>query len=208
MGLSMTSEHSGGNESLTVAELEILGALIRRMGTAARTDSGRDGEHNLYYDATAGAIRDQVYSLKAGEWQEPSGMKKTSGGGYFALPAQPSVGTTVTSSASADTYGTNVEFDASTAAAIFVVGFTIHIGGSTTGYVAVDLRTGASTGTSVGEWPINIDNANDHIPIEYPYSIPIAAGTRLSVATADADAAGRGHIITLICILQSDLAAL
>ncbi len=148
-----------------------------------------------------------------------SAAKKTSGGGYFLLPAGPANGKTVASSASANTYGSWVEMIASTAAAIFVLGVLVQPDQNASAvqqYVQVDIGTGAAASeSSVGE--IKADTYEQAStgsgalasfavgPAMFPYPIPVAASTRIACRSADGEAKANSHLVTLICINQSDL---
>ena len=147
--------------------------------------------------------------------QDPmSGSKKTaSTGNYFLIPAGPAAGTAVASSASANTYGAWVEMAASTSAAIFILGYNLTNPDQTNAsYVQLDIGIGAGASeVSVGEVKTqengssNIaDGSNDDHWFTYP--IPVATGTRIACRTADNEAGANAHLITLICINQSDLA--
>lgn len=72
MGHIVTSDFPRGpNESLIVAELEILGGLVLGgLHTAPRTDSGKDRELWLWYDASSKHLRVQIYSERAQAWTE------------------------------------------------------------------------------------------------------------------------------------------
>ena len=139
----------------------------------------------------------------------------TSGGGYFMLPTGPATGTATASSASADTYGSWVEFDAVVAAAIFVVGYTIHaIAASSSTYIQVDIGVGAAASeVSAGEGIVAID-PGDTIDafkggiVNFVLPIPVALNARLACRTADSEASARAWPVTLHCILQSDVKVL
>ena len=138
-------------------------------------------------------------------------MKKTASGGYFLIPAGPANSTSVSSSASADTYGSYVEMIASTAAAIYIVGVIINSTATFTfaqNYCQIMIGTGAAPETAVGEWKIGSEStgaSGKRTPTIFPFPIPVATSTRIACKTADADATARAWLITLVCINQADL---
>lgn len=148
-----------------------------------------------------------------------SGSKKTTGGGYFMIPAGPADGTSVAQSASANTYGSWVEMIASTSAAIFVVGVLVQpvvAAQATRQYVQVDIGTGAGGAeSSVGEAKFDLAAAVAGggagpwsaavPPIIFPAPIPVAISTRIACRTASDEASANDHQVSLICINQADL---
>ena len=185
--------------ALTISSTFTPGTLILPQGSAPTPTV----EGDIQWDTD-----DDVIVVGTGSTQKRigSGTLKTSGGGYFFLPTGPAVGTIVQSSASANTYGSWVEFDASTAAALYVVGATIgNIDTTNSGYVQLDVGTGSTT--SVGEWKWDYASSTDAGPlqVEFPFPIPVAASTRIACRTADVEAVANSHLVTLICILQTDL---
>ena len=149
--------------------------------------------------------------------QDPmSGSKKTaSTGNYFLIPTGPAVGTTLTSSASANTYGAWVEMVASTSAALFIVGYVLNTYSdiANMAYVQVDIGVGAGASeVSVGELyttgPIDTAGTDQATWQGQPaFPIPVAASTRIAMRIADAEAGANTVGATLICINQSDLAS-
>ena len=134
---------------------------------------------------------------------------KVTGGGYYLIPAGPGSGTTVTSSASADTYGSWTEMRAATGNALYIVGVTVR-GHSNAAYTQLDIGTGAAASeTSVSEARFRSDasNAIDQT-VYFPYPIAVAASTRIACRTADEDASARDASVTLIVVDQADVAAL
>ena len=149
--------------------------------------------------------------------QEPmSGSKKTaSTGNYFLIPTGPAAGTSLASSASANTYGSWVEMVASTSAALFIVGVVLNTASDATNmaYLQLDLGVGAGASeVSVGEFyatsPVDTTTGDPPVWQGQPlFPIPVAAGVRIAARMADAEAAANTVLLTLICINQSDLAS-
>lgn len=144
----------------------------------------------------------------------PGGAMKTASGGYFLIPAGPSVGTSLTSDGNADTYGPWTEMIASTSAAIYIVGVAIrNIDLNNATYIVLDIGTGAALSeSSVGEWPFHWTRdasaaAAGH-SVTLPYAIPVATSTRITCRVADAEAATNTHSVNLICINQADITAI
>lgn len=168
----------------------------------------------IYYNTTT----DKIRALVDNEWTDigGGGGMKTSGGGYYTLPAMPSAGTSVTSSTSANTYGSWVEFRSASGNALYIVGMSIRGNEDINSYLSVDIGTGAAASeTSVGEVPVlgNLEGPNEGIPrtianIVLPFPIPVAASTRIAVRTADEDAAARSVSIVLHVIDQADLVSM
>ncbi len=129
---------------------------------------------------------------------------KTSGGGYFLIPAGPGGGTVVASAASADTYGTWVEMTASTAAALYIVGLVVDVTGTVTEQ-QIDIGTGA-TPTSISEVRFALSASLETNGVAYfPVLIPVPVSTRIACRTADDSASALNHAISLICVNQSDV---
>ena len=170
-----------------------------------------------------------VWSLDGGgteyEFEPPvSGAMKTSGGGYYLIPAGPAAGTTVASSASADTYGSWTELRSASGNALYIVGASVFIDDdSTLSYVQFDIGTGAAASeSSVGEFKVSM-NTHDSNPggsgevnnltrigaeVTFAYPIPVAASTRIACRTGDSEASSLSHAITLHVIDQADLVSL
>ena len=182
-------------------------------GTANRSlyvDGSGDVQEQAW--GTSGQVYTANGSSSVPTWQDAAGggMLKTASGGYFLIPAGPAAGTTVTSSTSANTYGSWTQMTASTSAAIFIVGFHIRQQISTQ-YCQLDIGTGsAASETSVGETKTGAPGATTQFShtAYFPAPIPVATATRIACRTADEDASARDHDITLICINQADLEAI
>ncbi len=133
-------------------------------------------------------------------------MKKTASGGYFRIPTGPSRGTAVSSSTTANAYGSWTEMIASTGAAIFIVGLHVGVGNPGPRYAAIDIATGAaSSETSIGEWMMP-EESYKGFSIDFPFPIPVATATRIAVRVADDESTVHPWDISLLCINQSDLA--
>lgn len=138
-------------------------------------------------------------------------MLKTAGGGYFLIPTGPSGGTTVQSSASANTYGSWVEMSASAPADLFIVGVRLRPTGATVTYVTLDIGTGAGGAeSSIGEVPFGgfdggADSGLQGYTVMFPFSVPVASGTRIAARVADDVASAINASVTLICINQADV---
>ena len=148
--------------------------------------------------------------------QDPmGGSKKTaSTGNYFLIPTGPALGTSLASSASADTYGSWVQMVDATSAALFIVGYVLndYSHNSAMKYVQLDIGVGAAAAeVSVGEFYTGsvVEGGSDKgLPQAVPiYPIPVAASTRIAARIADAAAAAYTAKLTLLCINQSDLAS-
>ena len=141
---------------------------------------------------------------------------KTSGGGYYLIPAGPSIGTVVTSSASADTYGSWTQMRAASGNALYIVGVEVRAApNDSITYTQVDLGTGgAGAETSVSEVKVIAHRAISStrtygaFKVELPYPIPVAASTRIAVRTADNVASALNHEITLHVIDQADVVSI
>ena len=155
----------------------------------------------------------QVLAVNSGatdlEWADSLPYYETAASGnYFMIPAGPSRGTSVASSTSADTYGSWVEVEASTAAAIWIVGVNLEASGAPA-YVQIEIGTGA-TPTSVGEvkasGTTNTNGTSNYVPLLFP--IPVPTTTSIDIRTADNEAIANGHWLSLFCINQSDVAVI
>ena len=182
-------------------------------GTANRllyVDGSGDVQEQAW--GTSGQVYTANGSSSVPTWQDAAGggMLKTASGGYFLIPAGPTIGTTVSSSASADTYGSWTEMTASAAADLFIVGVTIAVLDSAgEEYVQVDIGTGAAAAeSSIGEWKLGYTANADigTLTATLPFPVPVASGTRVSCRTADDVTSSLGHRVTLHCINQADLA--
>ena len=139
----------------------------------------------------------------------PVGAMKVQNGGYYLIPAGPTSGTTVTSSASADTYGSWTEMRAASGNALYIVGVMMRAHTNAL-YTQLDIGTGAAASeTSVGETKLGNDGAADGFQTMYfPYPIAVAANTRIACRTADEDALARNATVTLIVVDQADVTTL
>ena len=68
---------------------------------------------------------------------------KTVNPGQFCIPTGPTIGTNVTKSATANTYGSYLEMIASTSAALYITGATVFGDALNTKYLQFMLGTGA-----------------------------------------------------------------
>ncbi len=157
-----------------------------------------------------------IYQIHKGSgvYADIGGGLKTSGGGYYLIPAGPSIGTSATSSAGA--YGSWVEMRAASGNALYIVGVSIQPnadGGLD--YIQIDIGTGAAASeTSVGEERTIVRKragtageswGNYHM--EFMYPIPVAASTRIACRVAD-DVGSLSHAITLHVIDQADVVSI
>lgn len=178
--------------------------------TTAPTDPPT-GAFAIAMSASTGAGTVQAHMQGALKQIGAGDMKKTTGGGYFMLPTGLATGTTVAASASANAYGLWVEMDASTAAALFVVGATVsNVDTANSVYLQLDIGVGeAASESSVGEWKFDYTESADTDgaarQVLFPFPIPVAISTRITVRTADGEAVANAHKVTLICVLQTDL---
>ena len=137
----------------------------------------------------------------------------SSGGGQFFIPAGPTVGTSVASSGTANTYGSWVELEDVTGADLFIIGALVTTPSFSATYVQLDIGVGASgSESSVGEAVklAGVAGATQTTDLTYGASpvtpwIPVAANKRITCRTADNEATANAHPITLICINQSDV---
>lgn len=139
-------------------------------------------------------------------------LPAVTGTGYQTLPAGPAVGTSITSSATANTYGTATEISASTSTDLYIVGVSAgQADAATNFYGEVDLRYDASLATSMGKVRvmdsfINSTNSGLNTLVNWlPFPIPVPSGTRVGARTSDARSAGVAWRIRLLCIAQTDL---
>jgi len=212
-------------------------------GIAARPDGYRvllkfDAACPLTYNGTSFILSGDVdrttvagdvlefVSEGSGNWRElrlNNGGRKTAGAGYFQIPTAPAVGTNVTQSASANTYGSVAELIASTSAAIYVVGVQVGIPSTYTpnvgAYIVVSLSTGAGAGTGIGEalfQPTHNPNAGGTSsatfssipPYIFPYPIPVATATRIAAKVASEHASANVFTVALVCINQTNLVSM
>lgn len=221
-GTVVTTAYAGGTVAASAADAmnprrdliyyDTSGSVGITAGTPAATPfvptltSTQIAVAELYVAANAVTINSgDIYDRR----QQVTGSKRASGGGNFLIPTGPAVGTTVASSASANTYGSWTEMTASTSAALYIVGVSIEFEDLTNaGYIQLDIGTGAGGAeSSVGETKVDPDGTayggGAFVPI-IPW-IAVAASTRIACRTADVEAAANNHKITLHCINQSDV---
>ena len=138
-----------------------------------------------------------------------SGAMKVINGGYYLIPAGPGLGTTVTSSASADTYGSWTEMRSASGNALYIVGAIVRTN-SNADYTQLDIGTGsAGAETSVSETKLMTPTGTSVAETVYfTYPIAVAANTRIACRTADEDASARASDVTLIVVDQADVASL
>jgi len=160
------------------------------------------------------ATEGQVLKVNAGldgyDFGEAAAMKRTTGGGFFLLPAGPTQGTSVQSPASANTYGSWTELSSSAPGDMLITHVLIgRVSGEVNGYQQIDIGTGAAASeTSRGELKVQSVSAT---PGQYQNPTPLAtpikvsSGERIAARVADADASARTHTITLTCVLVADL---
>ena len=150
-------------------------------------------------------------------WQAASGAMKVQAPGYFMIPTGPALGTTITSSASANTYGSYAQMIASTSAALYIVGFTVDTlpTGQNLDYAQFVIATGgAGSESAVGEvkfTPATLASSSiaaPQSPYIFPFPIPVATSTRIAVKVADDIASALTYNVTLQCVAQSDLIAI
>lgn len=126
-------------------------------------------------------------------------------------PAQPAVGLTVTSAAVAHTYGAFVEFIASTAEDLYVIGINDR-NGTAEAYTVFELATGAGgSEVALTEFPIYAPNGFGDDPgvLMLPgMGVFVAAGTRLAIHTADVNPTAKTKVVHLLTVPVAHLAAL
>jgi len=183
-----------------------------------------EGVLQLTHDATSfilagGASRtvavDEVarfISEGSGNWRElpMTGSKRASGGGTFLVPTGPAAGSTLTSSASANTYGAWVEMIAAAAADLYILGYILTAFSDPTNmsYVQLDIGIGAGASeVSKGEAYTSgvTDSTHDVAAVQSELPIiSVLAGERVAARIADAEAGANTALLTLICINKSD----
>lgn len=154
---------------LVVQELEVLGQLIKSLGDGERTDSGYDGEINIYWDAVNLVVRMQVYSATKGEWEafDPTGYPHASRHSVARgdtitvenLATEGAAGTAPVSDGAGavtmENVATQAELDAITAASLSAApddaGYLVTVADeSLSGEVPVGLNPGGQLGGSWG----------------------------------------------------------
>lgn len=169
--------------------------------------SGPDGL--IWYDATNDLYRGFLNGSKVTFSTGGGGAMKVQNGGYYLIPAGPGLGTTVTSSASADTYGSWTEMRSASGNALYIVGAIVRTN-SNADYTQLDIGTGsAGAETSVSETKLMTPTGTSVAETVYfTYPIAVAANTRIACRTADEDASTRASDVTLIVVDQADVASL
>lgn len=187
------------------------GPLYLKFMTADPTTILQDGM--VWYNHTDEKLRARINGATV-ELGGGGGLK-TSGGGYYLIPAGPAVGTGVSSSASANTYGSWTEMRAASGNALYIVGIDVKpADDSSLDYIQIDIGTGgAGSETSVGEAKTiarlhTIGSQWGTYKIELPYPIPVAASTRIACRTADDVASALAHTLTLHVIDQADVVSI
>ena len=139
-------------------------------------------------------------------------MNKTFASGYYLIPAGPTRGTSVASSASADTYGSYVELRAASGSvALYIVGFTFNAQANGLDYGQISIATGGAGSESVvSESRIAVTRQDDGTASSagthtFVFPIPIPANTRIAVKTADDVASAVTWYITLHVIDETDI---
>ena len=231
---SIVTEHLGPVTGLSVTGLphpnqrinSLIGGLIKLSHLAP--DYPEDG--NIWYDPDTDDFKGTLASAEVDfitdahvSWidltdagvttlHSHAGVElKTSGGGYYLIPAGPAAGTAAVDSATDNTYGSWVEMRAAAGNALFIVGVTVRANtspGTTGDYVQLDIGTGAAASeTSVSElYFADIINGGQHI--ELPFPIPVAASTRIVVRVADSETVANTYEVTLQVIDQADLVSI
>ncbi len=186
------------------------GPLYLKFMTADPTTILQDGM--VWYNHTDEKLRARINGVTV---DLGGGGLKTSGGGYYLIPAGPSIGTSVSSSASANTYGSWTEMRSASGNALYIVGIDVKpADDSSLDYIQIDIGTGgAGSETSVGEAKTiarlhTIGSQWGTYKIELPYPIPVAASTRIAVRVADDIASALAHTLTLHVIDQADVVSI
>lgn len=149
-------------------------------------------------------IQDTIDAITGGA----SGLK-TSGGGYYLIPAGPGEGIVIDSSFSANAYDNWVQLRSASGNAIFIVGVEIEPKIVSAGiYLQFDLGVGsAAAEVSIGELKVgqkgNAGEGQWYFPLPFP--IPVASNTRIALRVADAAGSSSNHQWTLVVINQTDL---
>lgn len=165
--------------------------------------SGPDGL--IWYNSTDDKFRGFLNGAEVDFVTGNGGAMKVINGGYYLIPAGPGLGTTVTSSASADTYGSWTEMRSASGNALYIVGISVSPNGSA-GYTQIDIGTGgAGAETSISETIVR-GTAAETKPFLYP--IAVAANTRIACRVADEDASAQDARVYLLVVDQADVASL
>lgn len=170
---------------------------------------GQSGDKN--YEDRIWKLETEVRRLRKRAYREEQRgtMNKTFSTGYYLIPAGPTLGTSVTSSASANTYGSYVEMRAAAGSkAVYIAGFSFRASaGLDYGQVAIAVgASGSETVISETRLPVSPNADNDvfgFFPFVFP--IPIADETRIACKVADDLASAITWKITLHVINQTDI---
>lgn len=133
---------------------------------------------------------------------------KTVNPGQFCIPTGPSVGTAVTKSTSANTYGSYAELTASTSAALYITCATVIFSGTNTTPTYFQFMLG--TGAVGSETPVNVFSVSvpHSAPMRFNPPIPVASGTRIAAKVAGDGTVDDAPKLVLQCINQSDVVAM
>lgn len=136
-------------------------------------------------------------------------MNKTFADGYYLIPAGPSRGTAVASSASADTYGSYVEMRAAASSvALYIAGFSFGAAAGLT-YGQIAIATGESGSESVvSETRLAVArDANNQVFGFYPFifPVPVPANTRIAIKSADNLAFATSWYVSLHVVNETNL---
>lgn len=201
------------SESLNGAMFQVQnGTCFVLSGEATDFPTPDDG--SIWYRTDLDRFRGQVNGTTKNFLLEGDvgGSMKTSGGGYYLIPAGPSGGQTVSSSASADTYGSWVQLRSASGNALYITGVSIYPANANGArYVQLDIGVGgASAEVSIGEWggAMSRDIQFGSTSYSFPFPIPVAANTRIACRIADNLASALNHTVTLHVIDQSDLVSM
>lgn len=138
------------------------------------------------------------------------GGMKTSGGGYYLIPAGPAQGTSVTTSATDNAYGSWAELRSASGNALFIVGVAVY-DTATPEYLQIDIGTGgAGSEASISEIKVHpkvVDADVDQVVI-LPFPVPVAANTRIACRSAGGAGGSTTSAITLYVIDQADLVSI
>lgn len=157
-----------------------------------------------------GALQEALRTIPRSGPGKLAGFQSRSGGRYL-LPNGPSVGTSVPSATSANTYGAWTTISSGETYPIYIVGITIAMEtGNAESYTQVELGYGG-TPTSLGEFyiPVLRDSGNaalvnsDYIPVD-PW-IRVEASQAIKARAADNSATSYNAAITLHVIYVDDV---
>ncbi len=133
--------------------------------------------------------------------------------GLNILPAGPARGTIVTSSASANTYGSWVQFIASASEDIYILGISHYAQNATTAVYYGQISIGIGSAGSEIEKAVIVNNYSATYSIGYvlnnasrlliPFKVP--SGSRVAVRAADSLASALSHYIHLHIIAVSNV---